>query len=122
MKNFWKLSLSGLLFTIIFTACGGGGGTKKELVADLANGKSVYDRSCIACHWKGVSGAAALDDKPRWEEMAAKGVDVLLPNAVSGFTGEYGMMPEKGNCLDCSEQDLYDALSYMMDQAGVSFK
>ncbi|GAB1419053.1 hypothetical protein MASR2M12_18180 [Bacteroidales bacterium] len=121
MKSFLKISLSGILFTLILTACGGGGSEKKELVANIENGKAVYNKACVACHWKGVAGAAALDDKPRWEEMADKGKDVLLTHAIQGFTGKYGVMPEKGNCLDCSEQDLFDAISYMMNQAGVAF-
>lgn len=118
MKNFFKLSLSGLLFTVILSACGGGG--SKERVANLENGKAVYDRACIACHWKGVAGAAALEDTPRWEEIAAKGMDALLQHSIQGYTGKYGVMPEKGTCMDCSEQDMYDAINYMMNQAGVT--
>ncbi len=38
---------------------------------------------------------------------------------MNGYTGKYGVMPEKGTCMDCTEQDLYDAISYMMDKAGV---
>jgi len=31
-------------------------------------------------------------------------------------------MPEKGTCIDCSEQDMYDAIGYMLDKAGVTAK
>jgi len=108
----------GLLLTALFSSCGGGGGGG-AMQADLANGEAVYKKACIACHMTGVAGAAALSDKPRWEENAAKGLTALTQSAVTGYTGKYGMMPEKGTCMDCTEQDLYDAISYMMDQAGV---
>ncbi len=123
MKSFLKISLSGIILSLVFVACGGGNGgnSKKELVVNLENGQAVYNKACVACHWKGVAGAAALEDKARWEEMADKGKDVLLHSAVTGITGKYGVMPEKGNCFDCSEQDLFDAIGYMMDQAGVAF-
>jgi len=28
-------------------------------------------------------------------------------------------MPAKGTCTDCTDQDMFDAINYMMDQAGV---
>jgi len=46
----------------------------------------------------------------------------LTEHAVAGYTGDYGVMPAKGTCVDCSEQDLYDAISFMMDKAGVEAK
>jgi cytochrome c5 len=94
--------------------------TQKEFTANLDNGKAVYDKACIACHWKGVAGAAALTDKDRWEEIAAKGMKTLHQHAIDGFQGEYGVMPAKGTCADCSDQDLYDAISYMLKEAGVT--
>lgn len=109
----------GILFVGALISCGGGGGGSKTMTADLANGEAVYDRSCIACHLNGVAGAAALSDTPRWEENAAKGMAELTKSAMAGYTGNYGVMPEKGTCMDCTEQDMYDAISYMMDQAGV---
>ncbi len=117
MKKTFITLFAGLLFTVLFSSCGGGG--KK---ADLANGEAIYNKACIACHLKGVAGAAALSDKPRWEEIAAKGMTALTEHAVAGYTGDYGVMPAKGTCVDCSEQDLYDAISFMMDKAGVEAK
>ena len=129
------------LFTILFavgflgiflTSCDNSGSenkttevkkeVKKEMTANLENGKAVYNKACIACHWKGVAGAAALTDKPRWEEIAAKGMETLHKHAITGFQGEYGVMPEKGTCIDCSEQDMYDAIGYMLNEAGVIAK
>ena len=114
MKTKITTLLGGLLFTVLFSSCGDGGPS-----ADLANGEAIYSKACIACHLKGVGGAAALDNKERWEEIAAKGMTTLVQHANTGYTGKYGVMPEKGTCMDCKEQDLYDAISFMMDEAGV---
>ncbi|HNS16772.1 MAG TPA: c-type cytochrome [Bacteroidales bacterium] len=105
--------------------CGGSGGDKKPktLTANVENGKLVYEKACIACHMTGVAGAAALTDKPRWEEMAAKGMSVLHQSVINGVpNGNYGVMLPRGSCTDCSDQDLYDGIAYMMKQAGVTAK
>ncbi|RLD31673.1 MAG: hypothetical protein DRI72_08535, partial [Bacteroidetes bacterium] len=81
MKKVMTLVWTIVLFAFLATSCGGNSGSgdkaketqkevKKEMTANLDNGKVVYDKACIACHWKGVAGAAALTDKPRWEEIA----------------------------------------------------
>ncbi|MDY0342575.1 MAG: c-type cytochrome [Lentimicrobium sp.] len=119
-KNFIAL-FGGLLFAGALISCGGGGGEAKSeaMTADLANGEAIYNKACIACHMTGVAGAAALTDKARWDENAAKGMETLLADAIRGYTGKYGVMPEKGTCMDCTEQDMFDAISFMLDKAGV---
>lgn len=115
--------------SVTLFSCGGSAGDDNnkdkstELTANIENGKTVYEKVCIACHLTGVAGAAALTDKPRWEEMAAKGIKTLHNSVINGIPeGEYGVMPEKGSCVDCSEQDLYDAVNYMLNEAGVTAK
>ncbi len=96
--------------------------TEKTYVANIENGKKVYNKVCIACHMTGVAGAPALKDKTRWEEIAAKGMKQLHHDAINGFTGKHGVMPARGSCTDCSDQDLYDAVAYMLKTAGVKAK
>jgi len=96
--------------------------TEKSYVANIDNGKTVYNKVCIACHMTGVAGAPALKDKTRWEEIAAKGMKQLHEDAIKGFTGKHGVMPPRGSCPDCSDQDLYDAVAYMLKTAGVEAK
>ena len=116
------------VFGLFLASCGGSSSNgkkkeaKKQLTVNLENGKVIYNKACIACHWKGVAGAAALTDKPRWEAIAAKSMDTIHQHSLIGFQGEYGVMPEKGTCIDCSEQDMYDAIGYMLKEAGVSAK
>lgn len=120
------LTITALLIgSIVLFNCGGNGGGEKSkgMTADLENGKVVYEKVCIACHLTGVAGAAALTDTPRWEEMAAKGMKTLHQSVINGVPdGKYGVMAERGSCTDCSDQDLYDAVAYMLNEAGVEAK
>jgi len=132
MKKLFFIIATVAISGILFTSCGGNGSdtsskseSKKsvEMTANIDNGKIVYEKICIACHMTGVAGAAALTDKPRWEEMAAKGKKTLHKSVIIGIPeGKYGVMPEKGSCTDCSDQDLYDAVGYMLKEAGVTTK
>jgi len=120
MKRILSLLLVVLFGSVLLSSCGNSG--PKEMKANLENGKVIYDKACIACHWKGVAGAAAISDKARWEKNAAKGMATLHKHSIEGFQGDYGVMPAKGTCADCSDQDLYDAIGYMLDKAGVKAK
>ncbi len=88
---------------------------------NLDNGKKIYDKVCVACHMTGVAGAAALNDKARWEENAKLGMEKLVSIAIHGNPkGKYGVMPERGSCTDCSDEDLADAVAFMLKEAGVT--
>ncbi len=104
-----------LSFVVLFAA-----GLKN---ANLNNGKTVYNKICFACHKDGVAGAAALSNKKRWQEMADKGMDTIVKNVTAGvINGKYGTAPPKGGCMDCSDQDIYDATHYMMKESGAKPK
>ena len=125
MKKLMLLIVGTAILGFLFVSCGGGSQQKesKSLTADIENGKVIYEKVCIACHMTGVAGAASLTDKPRWEEMAAKGMKTLHNSVINGVPeGKYGVMLERGSCIDCSDQDLYDAVAYMLKEAGVSAK
>lgn len=85
----------------------------------LDNGKVTFDKFCFICHKDGIGGAAKLDNKERWENNRKKDLDLLVQHVNDGFTGEYGTMTPKGTCMECSKDDLRDAIFYMMDDAGV---
>ncbi len=135
MKKLFVLILMVAMGGFLLSSCGGNAKksensktkvakvkTEKTYVANLENGKKVYSKVCIACHMTGVAGAPALKDKARWTEIAAKGMKQLHHDAINGFTGKHGVMPPKGTCNDCSDQDLYDAVAYMLKTAGVKAK
>ncbi len=133
MKKLFVLMLAVAISGFMLTSCGGNAKkadsgsakvakTAKAYTANLDNGKVVYNKVCIACHMTGVAGAPALKDKDRWTEIAAKGMKQLHHDAIEGFTGKHGVMPARGSCTDCSDQDLFDAVAYMLNKAGVSAK
>ena len=78
-----------------------------------AAGQQVYKNSCQACHAAGVAGAPKLGDKDAWAPRIATGIDALLASSINGK----GIMPPKGACASCSEEDLKAAVEYMVSQA-----
>jgi len=90
-----------------------------KMTPDLENGKKVYSKACIACHFTGVSNAPALKadkyKKEDWAPRAAKGINVLMKSAINGVPGT--AMTAKGTCTDCTEKDLFDAIHYMYNEA-----
>ena len=78
-----------------------------------AAGQQVYKNSCQSCHAAGVAGAPKLGDKDAWAPRIATGIDALLASSINGK----GIMPPKGACASCSEEDLKAAVEYMVSQA-----
>lgn len=89
-----------------------------EMSYDLANGEAIYKKYCFACHDAGIAGAAKHTDAERWEESAAKGIPTLVQHVTEGYTGKYGMLPPKGACMECTEQDITDAVHYQLKMGG----
>lgn len=78
-----------------------------------ANGKSIYDASCQACHGAGVAGAPKLGDKAAWAPRIGTGTAALLTSAIKGKNA----MPPKGGNLSLSDADVKAAVEYMVSQA-----
>lgn len=89
-----------------------------EMTYDLVNGEAVYKKFCFACHDNGLAGAAKHADTARWAESAAKGIPTLVKHVTEGYQGKYGMLPPKGTCMDCSDQDIIDAVHYQLKMGG----
>jgi cytochrome c5 len=83
--------------------------------AEPRDGETVYGSYCTACHASGVAGAPLFGDAGAWEARIAKGMDVLYENT---FNGLNGVMPPRGTCPDCSDDELRVAVDYMVDAAG----
>ena len=85
-------------------------------VAAALTGPQVYNAACIACHSAGIGGAPILGDAAAWAPRIAQGDDVLAQNAIKGFT-DIGYMPPKGGRMDLSDQEVLDAVTYMIAQS-----
>ena len=78
--------------------------------AGAGNGKSVYDKSCAACHAAGVAGAPKAGDKAAWAPRLKGGNDALYTTALKGK----GAMPPKGGNMALSDADVKAAVDYMV--------
>ena len=73
---------------------------------------STYQMSCFACHGTGAAGAPLLGEVEVWEEILAKGMEVVMANVINGLNG----MPARGLCVSCSDDDLKSLVDYMVNQ------
>ncbi|PCH63071.1 MAG: cytochrome C [SAR86 cluster bacterium] len=74
----------------------------------------VYKASCAACHDTGAAHAPEVGDTIEWEIRLDKGMDQLVQNAIDGLNG---VMPPKGLCMDCSDDQLKAIVEYMLENS-----
>ncbi len=89
------------------------GGAVAAASAGPRSGEDVYNAACMACHTTGAGGAPVLGDVAAWADRIAKGTDVLYDSGVNGVAGT-GMIA-KGGCMDCSDEEIYAAVDYMIE-------
>jgi cytochrome c5 len=78
--------------------------------AGAADGKAVYEKTCVVCHAAGVANAPKLGDKAAWAPRVATGKDALLKSVVTGK----GAMPPKAGNADLKDDDIKAAIDYML--------
>ena len=120
LKNINKISFS--IITIVgFFSCES---TKNDNIYDdqafksltaevISNGVTIYNKNCSSCHANGIAGAPNMDDNQHWNKVAEKGYKNIFENVKKGFYGERGIMPPKGNCLDCLDTELQASILFM---------
>jgi cytochrome c5 len=84
---------------------------------EVADGASIYQQACFACHGTGAAGAPKLGDKAAWSSRIAQGKDTLYEHAIKGFQGSKGMMPPKGGRMDLSDDAVKAAVDHMVAQS-----
>ena len=88
-----------------------------EPVAAAMTGPQVYNSACNACHGLGLAGAPKIGDPAQWTDRIAQGMDVLVRHAIEGYQGSAGFMPAKGARLDLSDEEVADAVDYMVSES-----
>ena len=78
--------------------------------ASAADGKAVYDKTCVVCHAAGVANAPKFGDKAAWAPRIATGKEALLASVVKGK----GAMPPKAGAADLKDDDIKAAIDYMV--------
>ena len=75
-----------------------------------ADGKAVYDKTCVACHATGVANAPKLGDKVAWAPRVAAGKDSLFASVIKGK----GAMPPKAGATNLKDDEIKTAIDYML--------
>lgn len=84
---------------------------------DIAIGESVWTKSCFRCHMYGSMGAASVNNKAHFDRIATKGFDTLHESVLIGMDGPKGMMPPKGSCYSCSDDEIKKSVYYIFHLA-----
>lgn len=79
---------------------------------DARSGETVYNSYCFACHMAGVAGAPKLGDAEAWAPRIDKGKEALYQSTYNGLNA----MPPRGTCMNCSDQELQNAVDWMVAQ------
>ncbi|OUD14316.1 c-type cytochrome [Thioflexithrix psekupsensis] len=82
--------------------------------ANLEQGAATYNQACSVCHSAGIAGAPKSGDPEQWNPRIAKGMDTLINHALNGFQGESGVMPPKGGFAQLSDDEVKNAVAYMV--------
>jgi cytochrome c5 len=72
-------------------------------------GQEIYEQFCQTCHRDGIAGAPKSHVESEWKPRLAQGLPALVATATKGKNA----MPPKGTCIDCSDEDLKNAIEFM---------
>jgi len=81
------------------------------------SGAEVYQKACFGCHGTGAGGAPKVGVAADWTARIAQGNDTMVANAINGFTGSKGVMPAKGLCATCSDDEISAAVTHMVENS-----
>ena len=91
------------------------GCAEKETDLTEHPGLQTYTKYCASCHNAGIADAPKLGDRDKWQWRVSKGPDALLQTTIDGIPPG---MPKKGMCMSCSDEQLVDAIDYMLAAVG----
>jgi cytochrome c5 len=85
----------------------------KPAAAGAADGKSVYDKVCFACHQQSVAGSPKLGDKEAWAPRIKTGTGAMVQSVIKGK----GAMPPKAGNPSLSDAEIRAAVEFMVSQS-----
>ncbi len=78
------------------------------------DGAEIYNNVCTACHTAGIAGSPKLVAAD-WESRIATGMDSMVNNAITGYTGDAGYMPPRGGKMDLTDEQVRVTVQWMID-------
>ena len=76
--------------------------------------EAKYRANCFACHGTGQAHAPVVGDTIEWEIRLEKGFNTLIQSTINGLNG---IMPARGLCSDCTDDDLEAIVQFMLDES-----
>ncbi len=113
--SYAELKVAALMILSVMAVSGCSEGSSSQTSDEPSTpGAQTYLRFCFSCHQSGIGGAPRIGDTAAWAERSTKGREVLLQGVIDGIPPG---MPRRGMCLQCSDQDLSDAIDYMISNS-----
>jgi len=81
-------------------------------------GEEVVKAVCSMCHAAGLMNAPKIGDKDAWKPRIAQGQATLVSHAMNGIRN----MPARGGNPALSDTEISNAVVYMANLGGASFK
>lgn len=91
----------------------------KQLKDDPEAGRKIFKEFCASCHAIQPMidiKAPRIGDKKIWEALNHLGMSTLLKMTIQGK----GAMPARGGCFECSDEQLREAILYILEQNGIN--
>jgi cytochrome c5 len=85
----------------------------EQLKGDKNAGEKIFKEFCSACHAKYPTidvQAPRIGDVNAWKKRKKLGIETLLMITIQGV----GAMPARGGCFECSDEELREAIQYMI--------
>lgn len=76
-----------------------------------ADGSTVYNNVCMACHAAGVAGAPQPGSDALAQRFAEKGLDGLIASVINGLN----VMPPRGGRPDLTDEQIQAAVEFMLE-------
>lgn len=81
---------------------------------DAFDAEQTYQATCFACHGTGAAHSPEVGDQIEWEIRMEKGMDTLVQNTITGLNG---IMPPRGLCANCSDEQLKAIVEFMVESS-----
>ena len=108
MKSLLERHLAVIFLLMGITAC------SQEPGPELVEGKRTWEGTCRVCHLNGIAGAPKMGNATAWKPRLKQGEAVLIEHAINGFKGEEGEMPARGGNSSLSDDQVRQAVLYMI--------